>query len=159
MINARSETLLERPSYRGLAKSSNGRCLVVADGFYEWQGVKGGPKQPWRFTVDGGEPFCFAGLHTTWVPEQGGLKLRSCTIITTTPNELVKPVHDRMPAILADPADLEAWLDPDLDGTEASGLLRPFDASRMSADRVARAVGKPGNEGPSLLIPEQEGLF
>ena len=159
MINARSETLEERPAYRNLIRTSSGRCLIPADGFYEWEGVKGSVKQPWRFTVDDSSPFTFAGLCTTWEPTEGGTPLRSCTVITTEPNELVAPIHDRMPAILADPAARDRWLSEDCDAAEAISLLVPLAADRMQAARAARAVGKPGNEGRSLLEPEQGGLF
>jgi putative SOS response-associated peptidase YedK len=97
MINARAETLLEKPSYRGLVGSR--RCLIPADGFYEWQ-VVGGRKQPIRFTLVGGEPFAFAGLWTVWTDKATGERIESATIITTRANELVAPVHDRMPVIL-----------------------------------------------------------
>lgn len=159
MINARSETLRERPSYRGLVAKSKGRCLIPADGFYEWQPVQGGRKQPWRFTVDDGGPFTFAGLCTTWQPPDDGPELRSCTIITTDANRLVEPIHDRMPAIIADGELRRSWLDPAVDGDAACSMLGPFDPARMSAVKASRAVGRPGNEGPSLLIAEEETLF
>lgn len=158
MINAKAETLLERRSYKGLVARASGRCLVVADGFYEWAETGGRRKQPWRFTVDGGVPFAFAGLCTTWDPPDGP-PLRSLTVITTEPNDLVRPVHDRMPAIFMDQKDRERWLDPQVGGEEASSLLGPADADRMKAQRVSFAVGSPRNEGPGLLIAEQAGLF
>jgi putative SOS response-associated peptidase YedK len=159
MINARSETLRERPAYRNLIGSSAGRCLIPADGFYEWEGVKGGPKQPWRFTVDGGKPFAFAGLCATWQPPDDAPLLRSCTVITTEPNSLVSPIHDRMPAILADVELQERWLDPECSGDEACFLLKPLAANRMTTAKAAKAVGKPSNEGQSLLTPDQQELF
>ena len=159
MINARAETLAERPAYRGLIAKADGRCLVPADGFYEWQAMQGGRKQPWRFTVEGGRPFTFAGLCATWEPPDGGPALRSCTIVTTDANPLVKPIHDRMPAILADDELLNAWLDPAIDGDGARELLSPFDARRMEAGKASFAVGSPRNEGPGLLVAEEETLF
>ena len=159
MINARSETLRERPAYRNLVGSSSGRCLIPADGFYEWEGVKGGSKQPWRFTVDGGTPFAFAGLCATWQPPDDAPLLRSCTVITTEPNSLVSPIHDRMPAILADEEDQARWLAPDCAADEACALLTPLSSDQMSSEKAAKAVGKPSNEGPSLLVPEQQELF
>jgi len=159
MINARAETVLEKPSYKGLIEEASGRCLIIADGFYEWEAIKGSTKQPWRFTVDGGIPFAFAGLCSTWTPKDSGPPLRSCVIITTEPNALVKPIHNRMPAILADQASQEAWLNPMVGGEEAAGLLKPLADSRMEKAKAAKAVGKPSNEGPLLFLPEQEGLF
>ena len=159
MINARAETVREKPSYRNLIASSAGRCLIPADGFYEWEGAKGSVKQPWRFTLTDGSIFAFAGLCTTWQPPEGGEPLRSLTVITTEPNELVKPIHDRMPAILADDDSQNRWLDPALDADAACRLLAPYPSDHMSSAKVAQAVGKPGNEGPHLLEPEQPGLF
>jgi len=159
MINARAETLTERRSYRGLVKNAAGRCLVIADGFYEWAPASTEiPKQPWRFTVDGGKPFAFAGLCATWQPAEGPA-LRSLTVITTAPNSIVKPIHDRMPAILADQALRDAWLDRTLTANQAVALLGPLEAERVERSRVSRAVGNPRNEGPSLLVDEQAGLF
>lgn len=159
MINARAETLAERPAYRGLVASASGRCLVPADGFYEWQQVKPGTKQPWRYTLADGEPFAFAGLCETWTAADGGEPLRSFTVVTTEPNSLVAEVHDRMPAILATREAREAWLDPGLDPAATRGLLAPLESGAMAAERVSRAVGKPSNEGPGLLVPEQQQLF
>ncbi len=158
MINARSETIAEKPSYKGLVANSKGRCLILADGFYEWEAVASGPKQPWRFSLAGGEVFALAGLCTTWTPEDG-LPLRSCTVITTEPNELVAPVHDRMPAILADEESMAAWLDPQVGSDAARAILAPLPTALMRKDKAAQAVGKPANEGPALLHPEQPGLF
>jgi putative SOS response-associated peptidase YedK len=158
MINARSETITEKPSYRQLIATAAGRCLILADGFYEWEAVGGGTKQPWRFTVDGGAVFALAGLCTSWQPEEGP-PVRSCVVATTEPNQLVEPIHNRMPAILADRDRMDAWLDPTVDARAAVAVLEPLDPSRMQKDKAARAVGKPGNEGPDLLHPEQDGLF
>jgi len=158
MINARSETVSEKPSYKGLVAKSSGRCLILADGFYEWEAVAGGPKQPWRFSLAAGGVFALAGLCTTWTPE-GGPPLRSCTVITTEPNELVAPIHDRMPAILPTSEEMDAWLSAEVDSDSARELLRPLPAGLMRKDKAAQAVGKPANEGASLLHPEQPGLF
>lgn len=158
MINARAETIAEKPSYKGLVAKSEGRCLILADGFYEWEAVASGPKQPWRFSLASGTVFALAGLCTTWQPDEGP-PLRSCTVITTEPNELVAPVHDRMPAILTTEEAMEAWLDPAIDSDGARGLLEPLQANLMRKDKAAQAVGKPSNEGPALLHPEQPGLF
>ena len=119
MINAKTETLTRSRAYAPLVGKFRHRCLIVADGFYEWMKAEDPkqPRQPWRFTVDGGEPFAFAGICTRkeWEdPEDRGFDdgwLYSCTIVTTTPNEVVA-VHDRMPAILPSAEAEEAWLSP-----------------------------------------------
>src|ERR1700742_3366300 len=136
MINAKAENLTKSRAYSPLVGKYRHRCLIVADGFYEWMRAED-PKQPrwpWRFTVDGGEPFAFAGLCTRkeWddADERGvdpdGF-LYSATLITTTPNAVVKPVHNRMPAILAGPEAEAAWLDPRLTTEEAIALCGPLD--------------------------------
>ena len=157
MLNARAETAAAKPAFRDALRRK--RCLIPADGFYEWEGAKGSVKQPWRFALSDGSVFAFAGLCTTWQPPEGGEPLRSLTIITTEPNDLVRPVHDRMPAILADAEAQACWLDPAFGADEACQLLAPCAVERMSAAKAGRAVGKPGNEGPHLLEPEQPGLF
>src|SRR5690348_9457936 len=108
MINARVETVAERPAFRRAFERY--RCLIVADGFYEWRRQPGGPKQPFHITPTTGGVFAFAGLWSIWYAD-GGEKLRSCTILTTTPNEAIAPLHDRMPVILA-PDHEQRWLDP-----------------------------------------------
>lgn len=140
----------------------SGRCLIVADGFYEWMKAEDPkqPRQPWRFTVDGGEPFAFAGLCTRkeWGDEEDrGFDegwLYSCTIVTTTPNEVVAKVHDRMPAILPSAEAEAAWLRPDLDTEDAIAMCAPLPASRVEgapANPKLNKVGK-GAEGPELLV-------
>ena len=131
MINARSEGLLKSRAYGPLVKKSSNRCLILADGFYEWMKAENpkSPKQPVRFTVDGGEPFAFAGLSTT--REWEGEQMTSCTIITTTANETVEPVHNRMPVILGDPEIEKAWMSGNLEVDEAIGLCKPLEAARM----------------------------
>ncbi|MCG6197347.1 SOS response-associated peptidase, partial [Anoxybacillus sp. LAT_38] len=106
MINARAETLREKPAFRRLFERK--RCMIPADGFYEWKQMARG-KQPMRITMRDGEPFAFAGLFDTWTAPDGH-KLHTCTIITTRPNELVADIHDRMPVILR-PEHESAWLD------------------------------------------------
>src|SRR4028118_1661418 len=110
-INARAETVAEKPSYRKAFKTS--RCLILADGFYEWQKTDSG-KQPFHIRMEAGSPFAFAGLWEIW---DKGEEIRSCTIITTDANDLVGEVHNRMPVILH-AEDYEMWLDPDLGGRE-----------------------------------------
>jgi putative SOS response-associated peptidase YedK len=167
MINAKVENLEKSRAYAPLVGKYRHRCLIVADGFYEWMKAEDPkqPRQPWRFTVDGGEPFAFAGLCTRkeWAdPEDRGVApdgyLYSATIITTTPNAVVKPVHDRMPAILSGAEAETAWLDPRLSTEEAIAMCGPLDARRMAgapANPALNKVGKGMAEGPELLVAPQ----
>ncbi len=153
MINARAETLAEKPAFRdALARR---RCLVVADGFYEWERRDGARKQPWWITRADGEPFAFAGLWATWRPadaEADVLPLRSCTIVTTAANAAVAPLHDRMPVIL--PAGAEAtWLDPATPTAEAQALLAPLDPAETGLRRVGTAVNDARHDEPDCLDP------
>ncbi|MFI5168294.1 MAG: SOS response-associated peptidase [Thermoanaerobaculales bacterium] len=142
MINARAETLGEKPAFRSAFRSR--RCLVVADGFYEWQKV-GPRKQPWFIAFRDRRPFGFAGLWEHWHGE-GSEPVESCTIVTATPNELLAPLHDRMPVIL-DPADFNAWLDPAVRDTERlAGLMKPHSADLMEAYPVGLGVNNPAND-------------
>ncbi len=128
MFNARAETVAEKPSFRKAFQAR--RCLIVADGFYEWQKV-GKTKKPFYFSMKSGQPFGFAGLYETWIsPERE--PLNTCTIITTQPNELVRSVHDRMPVIV--PKDREkTWIDPlNRDQQMLLSLLRPYPADAMA---------------------------
>ncbi len=149
MINAKAENLASSRAYSPLVGKYRHRCLIVADGFYEWMKAEDPkqPRQPWRFTVDGGEPFAFAGLCTRkeWddAADRGVDEgwLYSATIVTTTPNELVSRVHDRMPAILPSAEAEAAWLNPDLSTEDAVAMCGPLDAARMSS-----AAGQPEAE-------------
>jgi putative SOS response-associated peptidase YedK len=163
MINAKAENLTSSRAYSPLVGKFRHRCLIVADGFYEWMVAEDPkqPRQPWRFTVDGGEPFAFAGICTRkeWEdPEDRGFDdgwLYSCTIVTTTPNELVAKVHDRMPAILPGPEAEAAWLRPDLELEDAVAMCGPLPANRMDsapANPKLNKVGKGSEEGPELLV-------
>jgi len=130
MINARAETLTEKPAYRSLIGKC--RCLIPADGFYEWTLGSDGKKKPIHFHLPGRELFAFAGLWTSRTDEETDEIIESCTIITTRPNELVAPVHDRMPVIL--PSDAErVWLDPTISKEHALSLLEPYPADLMLA--------------------------
>ena len=153
MINARAEGLLKSRAYAPLVRKPEDRCLILADGFYEWMKAENpkSPKQPVRFTVDGGEPFAFAGLATT--REWEGEDLTSCTIITTEANEEVARVHDRMPVILPDAEAEAAWMSGELGPEEAVSLCRPLDPSRMSAKPASKSINKVGGtkEGPEML--------
>lgn len=147
MINARAETVAEKPSYRKAFKKS--RCLILADGFYEWQKTDSG-KQPFHIRMQDGAPFAFAGLWEIWDKGDG---LRSCTIITTDANDLVGEVHNRMPVILH-PEDYAMWLDPDFDEREPlTTLLKPFPAEAMETYMVSRRVNKPSNNEPGVMEP------
>ena len=140
MINARNDRLLESKAYAPLVKKSKNRCLIVADGFYEWLKAEKPkePRQPVRFTVDGGEPFAFAGLTVS--REWEGEPLTSCTIITTDANDVVSRVHDRMPVILPNEEAEQAWLTGELEPGRSGLALR---AARPEPD-----VGQTGQPGP-----------
>jgi putative SOS response-associated peptidase YedK len=148
MINARAETITEKASYRNAFKKR--RCLVVADGFYEWQKLAG-TKRPVYIRLKSGKPFGFAGLYEFWKSPEGG-ELTTCTIITTEPNELMKPIHERMPVIIPR-EDQDVWLDPKSeDRTHLLDLLKPYPADEMEAYPVSKAVNSPGNNSPECII-------
>ncbi|SIT83819.1 SOS response-associated peptidase [Edaphobacillus lindanitolerans] len=149
LINARAETVADKPSFREAFKRR--RCLIPADSFYEWKKADG-QKKPMRIRLKGEEVFGIAGLWETWVSPDGE-KVHSCTAITTKPNGLMAEIHDRMPVIL--PKEKEAlWLDPGNRDTEAlRELLVPFDAARMEAYEVSPGVNSPKNNGPELIVP------
>ena len=147
MINARAETVAEKPSFRTALRRR--RCLVLADGFYEWQRV-GKNKKPMRIVMRSGKPFAFAGLWETWRDPEGTV-IPSCTIITTTPNDLLKPIHNRMPVIL--PRDIEEfWLDESVDDPVAlTSVLTPYFDDAMEAYEVSSLVNSVANKGPEVL--------
>lgn len=146
-INAKAETLLERPMFRGAV--ARGRCVLPADGFYEWAvvpGTKG--KQPWYFRLEGGGVFGFAALYA-----EGRDGDATCCIITTEPNALVAPVHDRMPVLLL-PEHEDAWLDPSVtDPLTVLPYLGPYPEERMEAYPVSTAVNAARHDGPELIRP------
>jgi len=147
MINARGETVAEKPSFRAAVKTR--RCLIPADGFYEWA-RKGERKQPHFIHFADGRTFAFAGLWERW---HGGGEppLETCTIITTTPNELTATLHDRMPVILP-PVRFDEWLTPEpLAGQRLEKLLAPHPAEGMEAYRVSTYVNSPRNDGPECI--------
>jgi putative SOS response-associated peptidase YedK len=153
MINARAETLTERPAYRGLVRHSKHRCLILADGYYEWQKPED-PKQPRRplhFSLEGDEPFCFAGLWTRWAAPDGAV-VPSCTIITCEANDLARSIHERMPVMLADSEAWEAWLDPTIDAGAAAELLVPLPSERMVVRPANPIVNSPRHEGSDCLV-------
>ena len=147
MINARAETVAEMLSFRTALQRR--RCLVLADGFYEWQG-KGSSRRPMRITMASGEPFAFAGLWDAWRDPKGEV-VRSCAIITMSANESLSPIHDRMPVIL--PRELESlWLDHDIqDYASLAGILTPYTTNEMALYEVSSLVNSPANDGPELI--------
>jgi len=152
MINARAETLADKPSFRNAFKRR--RCLILADGFYEWQKIPGSStKIPTYIRMKDGKPFAFAGLWEDWYSPDGS-QILSATIITTQPNQLVKPIHDRMPAILS--ADnYKTWLTPgEVPYQQLNPLLRPYDAQLMEAYPVSRLVNSPQNDSPLCIQPQ-----
>jgi putative SOS response-associated peptidase YedK len=149
LINARAETLTEKPSFRSAFRRR--RCLILADGFYEWQQQKDKQKQPFYFRMIEQQPFAFAGLWERWKDQSTGETIESCTIITTEPNELMKSVHNRMPVILAS-KDYNLWLDPEVKESKLlQPLLNPYPAEEMTAFAVSQAVNKPSNDTPECL--------
>jgi putative SOS response-associated peptidase YedK len=152
MINARSETILEKPAFRDPVRRS--RCLVYADGFYEWQ-KRGKAKQPFRIIVNEGQPFYFAGISARWRHPDGHW-IHSFSILTTEPNELMADIHDRMPVILP-PSAQDRWINPHEAAEDLLDLLRPYDPAQMRAYPVSQAVGNVRNQGPELVEPVGEG--
>jgi len=149
MINARAESVAERPSFKEAFRDR--RCLVVADGFYEWQKT-GRAKVPFFIRLKSGRPFGMAGLYETWVSPAGKI-LRTCTIITTRANDLLSPIHDRMPVIVH--REKQAlWLDRSVrDKKHLIDILKPFPPEEMDAYRVSGAVNSPLNDNPALILP------
>jgi putative SOS response-associated peptidase YedK len=148
-INAKAETVAEKPSFRSAFKKR--RCLILATGFYEWQ-VQGRTKQPMWIGLQSRRPFAFAGLWEHWKPAEGE-SLETCTIITTEPNDLMAPIHNRMPVILA-PASYDQWLDPTFQQAETlKALLRPFPSEELTAYPVSTLVNNPRHDAPQYLEP------
>ncbi len=147
MINARAESLPEKPSYRGPLRYH--RCLILADGFYEWRAQPGG-KQPMFIHLKDRTLFGLAGLYDVW-QSPDGTPLITCTIITTEPNALMAPIHNRMPVILPR-EDFAAWLDPErTNAAQVMPLLRPYPAEQMACYPVSRRVNSPANDDPTLI--------
>lgn len=155
MINARAETLAEKPSFRSLIKLH--RCIIPADGFYEWQKSEGKTKTPYFIHRKNDEPFTFAGLWAEW-KEKGSDEppIQTCTIITTSANELMEPLHHRMPVILPATSRGE-WLNPDNEDKESLlELLAPYPDDDMEAYAVSTKVNSPRNQGKELIVPADE---
>ena len=149
-INARAETVATSPVFREPMKRK--RCLVPATGFYEWQALDKKSKQPWAIELADGNLFAFAGLWDRWKDKAKGQPMETYTIITTDPNELLEPIHNRMPVILS-PQDYSRWLDPGEPSQLPIDLLRPYPTEEMRAWKVSAAVGNVRNNGPELRLP------
>ena len=160
LINARSESVARKPAFRDPFQKQ--RCLVPADGFYEWRRV-GRARDPFLLKMADGKTFAFAGVWDRWVRKRG--RIDSCAVLTTTANEIVTPIHDRMPVILERDA-YDLWLDPDARAEDLQALLRPFPAERMEAVPVSPRVNKADVDDPecerpveALPVPVQQTLF
>jgi putative SOS response-associated peptidase YedK len=149
MINARAETLAEKPAFRTALRRR--RCLIPADGFYEWKKDPGGKnKTPMLIRMKSGDLFAFAGIWDSWHSPDGSA-IPSCTVITTQPNDLMATIHDRMPVILR-PEDYQRWLEPkECDPADFADLLKPHPAERMEAKPVSRTVNNPKNESAACI--------
>ena len=155
LINARAETLTAKPSFRQALERR--RCLILADGFYEWPAAAGGQRWPWRITLNSGEPFAFAGLWERWQSPSGEV-IHSCAIVTTAANELLAAIHPRMPVILPPSAERD-WLDGELRDTQGlRAMLNPYPAGEMRCYRVSERVNAAGYEGPECVAPVSEGI-
>ena len=149
LINARAETVATKPAFRNALRER--RCLIVTDGFYEWQ-AQGRRKQPWCIRMQDGRPFAFAGLWERWT-DPVGRAIESCTIITTAPNALIKQLHHRMPVIPA-PRDYDLWLDARIrDVDRLLPLLVPYPAEELTAYPVSPLVNNPANDSPACQSP------
>jgi len=171
MINARAEGAVSKPAYRAAFRRRRG--LVVADGFYEWQKVEqtlplgtgktsrrgkgGAKKQPYFFHMNDDRPFAFAGLWETWESPDGSF-LDSATILTTDANDLMRPVHDRMPVILA-PDNYARWLDPAVEPEEATALLEPYTGDDLTAYPISTYVNSPSHDDSQCIAPLAAELF
>ncbi|MEW5868788.1 MAG: SOS response-associated peptidase [Chloroflexota bacterium] len=151
MINARAETLAEKPAFRAAFRRR--RCLILADGFYEWQALPGRKaKTPMYIRLKDSQPFALAGLWESWNAPDGS-NLLSCTIITTQPNALLQPIHNRMPVIL-EPQSYDLWLDPgELPPGQLQPLLVPYPHQAMTAFPVSTQVNSPANDSPACILP------
>lgn len=150
MVNARSDSALQRPAFR--IPMQKRRCLIPADVFFEWEGASGQRRrQPWAIAMARAEPFALGGLWDFWRPPEGD-GVVSCTILTTEPNALIAPIHDRMPVIVH-PEDYDAWLDPASPREAVERLLVPYDAAAMRAWRVSVLVNKTDVDDGRILEP------
>jgi putative SOS response-associated peptidase YedK len=150
-INAKAETVATSPTFREAIKRR--RCLVPADGFFEWQKIDAKTKQPYAIGLKDGAPLAFAGLWERWTDKTTNEPLETYTIITTEPNDLTVKVHNRMPVILA-PKNYERWMAPAELSHLPVDLLRPFPAEEMTSWKVSGAVGNVRNNSPDLIVPD-----
>ena len=152
LFNARAETVAEKPSFRTAFKRR--RCLIPADGFYEWRTISPKQKKPHYITLRSGQPFAFAGLWESWHPPNGP-PVESCTIITTAANVFMQPLHDRMPVILS-PKEYGAWIDPELTEPEQLlPMLNQYPGEEMAEHSVSPLVVSVRNDLPELIVPSQ----
>lgn len=153
MINARAETVATKNSFRSAFKKR--RCVVAADGFYEWQRLDDDSKQPMYIHRSDGDPLAFAGLYERWIDAEGLREIHTCTIITTSANEMMAPIHDRMPVVLA-PQHWEQWLDPSYDDVERlQSLLLPAPNALLTAYPVSTEVNNVRNNHSELLAAQR----
>lgn len=151
LINAKAETVAEKPAFRDALK--NRRCIIPADGFYEWQKLDAKGKQPYAIVMKDRGVFGFAGLWERWTDKASGEVIRSCTIVTTEPNALLAPIHNRMPVIL-EPDGYAKWLgEQPATNDELRALLKPYSAKRMDAFKIGPRIGNVKNDEPSLVEP------
>lgn len=157
LINARAESLAQKPAFRDAFRRR--RCLIPASGFYEWRKESGGRKTPLYIRMKGAHPFAFAGLWNVWQSPDGS-EIPTCVVITTEANDLVRPIHDRMPVILR-PEVYQQWLSPDEKKPEdLEGLLAPYPPEEMEAYEVSRAVNNPRIDGADCVAPvRSQGLL
>lgn len=150
LINARAETIAEKPSFRDAFKHT--RCIIPATGFYEWDKKSKGTKQPYYFYLKDKDVFGFAGLWSEWTDKETGEIIKTCTIITTEANKVLEPIHDRMPVILKE-KDYDDWLDEKEDNiNHLQKLLVPFPATQMKSHPVSTLVNSPSENSPELIL-------
>jgi putative SOS response-associated peptidase YedK len=149
-INAKAETITTAAAFREAIKYR--RCLVPADAFYEWVRLDAKTKQPFAIAMKDSKPYAFAGLWEKWKDRKAGIELLTFTVITTDPNEVVEQLHDRMPCIIPE-KDYDRWLKPGDPDRPPIDLLRAFDADKMTAWKVDKAVGNVKNDSPDLIEP------
>ena len=150
VVNARAESLAEKPAFRDAFRTR--RCLIPASGFYEWK-ISGRSREPWLFRLRDNHPFFLAALWETWLAPDGAAH-ESCAVVTTAPNAVMQPVHHRMPAILSTPAACTAWLDPRITSPDTlAPLLAPFPAEAMTALAITQHVNSVANDDPACLAP------
>ncbi len=151
MINARAETITEKPSFREVFQKR--RCIIPASGFYEWQKKGTGAKQPFYFYLKEKQVFGFAGLWESWIDKESGEELETCTIITTEANDVLKPIHDRMPVILK-AESYDEWLDEKIKDTDKlQKLLKPYPSDEMKSHAVSKSVNIPDSDSVELIKP------